>query len=90
MHLTSTLGVGALAGQVQVVQQVRGQVRGRVRHIAALDRAARQLQQGRGVIGHLLDEAHHQRVAAETELLQVHQAEDLARQVGQQVVVQAE
>lgn len=59
-----------------------------VGNISAFNGTPRQLQQGGGVIGHLLDKAHHQRVAAETELLQVYQAEDLSWQVGQQVVVE--
>lgn len=86
--LTGTLGVGALAGQVKVAQQVWRQVAGVVGNISALNGTSCQLQQWRGVVGHLLDKAHHQRVATETELLQVHQAEDLPRQVSEQVVVE--
>lgn len=59
-------------------------------NISAFNGTPRQLQQRRGVIGHLLDKAHHQRVATKTELLQVHQAEDLSWQVGQQVVVETQ
>lgn len=89
-HLTGTLGVGTLAGQVQVAQQVGGQLVRVVGNVTALDGAAGQLQQRGRVVGHLLDEAHHQRVAAQAELLQVHQAEDLPRQVSQQVVVETQ
>lgn len=90
MHLTCTLGIGALAGQVQVAQQVGRQLVRAVGNVAALHGASGQLQQRGRVVGHLLDEAHHQRVAAEAELLQVHQAEDLPRQVRQQVVVETQ
>lgn len=85
--LTGTFGVWALAGKVKVAQQVWGQVFGVVGNISALNGAPCQLEQRRRVIGHLFDKAHHQWVTAETELMQVHQAEDFSRQVGEQVVV---
>lgn len=90
LNLTSTLGVRALAGQVQVAQQVGRQLMRVVGNVPAFHGAPGQLQQRGRVIGHLLDEAHHQRVAAETELLQVHQAEDLPGKVSQQVVVETQ
>lgn len=86
--LTSTLGVWTLAGQVQVAHQVQGQVGRGVGNISALNGSSRQLQQRGRVVDHLLDEAHHQWVSSQTELLQVHQAEDLSRQISQQVVVE--
>lgn len=54
------------------------------------DGSTGQLHQGWRVVGHILDEAHNQRVATETELLQMNEAEDLAREEGQQVVMKTE
>lgn len=72
------------------MHQVSRQVIGEVGQVAGLDGPSGQLQQGGGVVSHVLDEADHQGVAAETELLQAHQAEDLPGQVGQQVVMETE
>ena len=63
---------------------------GVVGDVSAFNGTACQLQQRWGVIGHLLDKAHHQRVAAKTELMQVDKAEDLPGQVGQQVVMETQ
>lgn len=88
--LTCTLGVRTLAGQVQVAQQIWGQVTREVGDIPALYGSSCQLQQRGGVVGHLFDEAHHQRVASEAELLQMDQTQDLPRQVSEQVVVETQ
>lgn len=60
------------------------------RKVLGLDRASCELHQRRRVVGHVLDEAHHQRVSTQTELLQMDEAEDLTREEGQQVIVETE
>lgn len=66
------------------------QVLFRVSKVPCFDSPTRKLQQRRGVVGHVLHKAHNQRVATQTELLELHQAEDLAGQVGQEVVMETE
>lgn len=58
--------------------------------VLAFDGSASQLQQRWGVVGHVLDEAYDQRIASETELLKLHQAQDLSRKIRQQVIMQTE
>lgn len=72
------------------MDQIGRQVVRKVQEVVRFDRATGQLQQGRRIVGHVLDEAHNQRVATKTELVQMHQAEDLTREEGQQVVMKTE
>jgi len=60
----------------------------RVQKVPAFDGAASQLQQGWGVVCHVLDEAYHQGIASQTELLKLYQAQDLSRKISQQVIMQ--
>lgn len=88
--VTCTFGVGALAGHVQVAAQVARQVSGEVWKVSGFDGPACQLEQGRRVVGHVLDKSHDQWVATKTELLQVDQAEDLPGEERQEVVMETE
>lgn len=69
LPLTCTFGIGTLAGRVQVAAQVGREVPRKVRKVPGFNGPSCKLEQGRGIVGHVLDEAHYQRVSTQTELL---------------------
>lgn len=87
---TPTFGVGTVAGQAQVADKILWEITGSVGNIASFNCASCQLLKAWGVVGQVADEANHQRVPSQTQLLQVNQVKDLSREVSQEVIVQAE
>lgn len=82
------LGVDAVVRACQVGDDGPRQVGGGVRHVVLLGGAGGDLQQAGRVVGHVADEAHHQRVVSKAQLGEALEGDDLRRQGAQPVLVQ--
>ena len=82
--------VVALLGVVQVTHKKSGQGLGTIRNAVLLDHIASDFEEGRYVVGPLLNEPYHKRIIAQAQLLQVNEFDEVLGQRLQAVVMKEE